>query len=172
MARKKRHTSRSNPFSTALAALPLLSLILLTQVSCEKTDLYGGPDLGATVENGGACDDPPGTQSLKVVINEVMLYNTATLEDEDGEFSMWIELYNPTEEAVNMGKTSFSDDWIQTRKWLFPCVPEAIIEPGGFLLLFLDGKGPSPEGEESETKVGPYFHTSFTPNVSGPRDPG
>ena len=36
----------------------------------------------------------------QVIISEFMADNKHTLADEDGEFSDWIELYNPTDDVV------------------------------------------------------------------------
>ncbi len=37
-----------------------------------------------------------------VILSEFMAININTLTDGDGEYSDWIELYNPTSEAVNL----------------------------------------------------------------------
>jgi hypothetical protein len=34
-------------------------------------------------------------------INEIMASNSSTISDEDGDQPDWIEIYNPTEAAVN-----------------------------------------------------------------------
>ena len=36
-----------------------------------------------------------------VVISELMPINRTTLPDEDGDFSDWIEIHNPTDQPVN-----------------------------------------------------------------------
>jgi hypothetical protein len=51
-----------------------------------------------------------------------------------------------------MGRVPFSDSIAQPSKWLFPCVPEAIMEPGGFLIVYLDG----------DTENDDDFHANFT----------
>ena len=38
-----------------------------------------------------------------VVISEFMALNSTTLADEDGTYSDWIELFNPSTNTVNLG---------------------------------------------------------------------
>ena len=38
-----------------------------------------------------------------VVINEVLASNASTLADPQGEYDDWIELYNPSDEQVDVG---------------------------------------------------------------------
>jgi hypothetical protein len=48
------------------------------------------------------------SQSLR--INEFMALNQKTLADEDGDFSDWIEVYNPSETAVNLLGWALTDN--------------------------------------------------------------
>ena len=45
-----------------------------------------------------------------LILSEFMSANTATLTDEDGDFSDWIEIYNPTTNTVNLGGWFLTDD--------------------------------------------------------------
>src|SRR4030043_326276 len=59
------------------------------------------------------------------------------LLDEDGDPSDWIEIYNPTEEAINLDGWFLTDDANDMEKWEFPAVE---IARGGFLVVFASGK--------------------------------
>ena len=72
-----------------------------------------------------------------VVINEFMASNSTTIEDEDGDFSDWIELYNTTNSTISLLNYSFSDDSNNLNKWIFP---EISISPHGYLLVFASNK--------------------------------
>lgn len=71
------------------------------------------------------------------VISEFMAANQASLLDEDGEASDWIELFNPGPESVNLAGWSLTDQADVPAKWRFP---ERILEPGAFLVVFASGK--------------------------------
>ncbi|HOT97429.1 MAG TPA: CotH kinase family protein [bacterium] len=74
-------------------------------------------------------------QSLR--INEVMSSNSAFLADEDGEFSDWLELYNPGETAVRLADWGLSDKVSNPGKWRFP---DLAIQPKSWMLIFADSK--------------------------------
>ncbi len=150
-------------------------LFVFMAASCsDERDLFKGTHSSQTAEEEPEeeCKPPARAQDLKIVINEIMLVNEAALPDEDGEYAPWLELYNPNEEAVHLGNVYVSDDFFDTKKWLFPCVPEARLEPGGFLLVLLDGKAPEEgtlEGAFFETGDGvPVFHAGFAVNPALP----
>jgi hypothetical protein len=54
------------------------------------------------------------------VINEVMSSNSSTIQDEDGDYSDWIEIYNPDATDVNLAGYGLSDDPAEPFKWVFP----------------------------------------------------
>jgi hypothetical protein len=72
-----------------------------------------------------------------VVISEFMAANALTLEDDDGEASDWIELYNDGSASVSLEGWSLTDDPLNPTKWVFPAVS---IPPRGFLIVFASGK--------------------------------
>lgn len=76
-------------------------------------------------------------QAQDVVINEVMSSNGFTIEDEDGDFSDWIELFNISTTEINLAGWGLSDDEVEPQKWLFPDIH---ISPGSHLLVFASGK--------------------------------
>ncbi|MCO5247848.1 MAG: CotH kinase family protein [Chitinophagales bacterium] len=72
-----------------------------------------------------------------VVLNELMSSNHKTIQDKDGDYSDWIELYNPTDEAVHLSGYSLSDKKSKLDKWTFP---DITIPSKGYLLVFASGK--------------------------------
>lgn len=76
-----------------------------------------------------------GMIKAQVVINEVCAYNGSTIEDEDGEESDWIELYNPGNQTVDLKNHSLSDQ--SDNRWIFPSVT---MPPLSHLIVFASGK--------------------------------
>ena len=72
-----------------------------------------------------------------VVISELMPVNRTTLPDEDGDFSDWIEIHNPTDQPVNLLNHGLTDDSAAPFKWRFP---EHVLGPGESTLVFASGK--------------------------------
>lgn len=96
-----------------------------------------------------------GCLSQDVVINEFMADNQSTLQDEDGDYSDWIELYNTTETAIDLSGFSLTDDPSIPEKWSFP---EVHIDAQGYLLIFASDKDRSGSGE---------LHTNFKISAGG-----
>lgn len=95
------------------------------------------------------------TYAQSVIINELMSKNTHTIQDKDGDFSDWIELYNTTNSAIHLYNYSLSDDKNNLNKWIFP---DVYIQPKGFLLIFASGK---------DIRNGDELHTNFSIAQSG-----
>lgn len=72
-----------------------------------------------------------------LMISEIMPMNRSILADEDGDFSDWIEIYNPKSDPVNLEGWALTDDDVKRAKWLFPA---RIIKPGEYLIVFADRK--------------------------------
>jgi hypothetical protein len=89
------------------------------------------------------------------VINEFMSRNDTTLQDQDGDYPDWIELYNPGEQTVDLLNYSLSDNLNEARKWIFP---EVSIAPKEYLLLYASGKDRVGAGE---------LHTNFKISSEG-----
>lgn len=90
-----------------------------------------------------------------VVINEFMAKNNNTIQDEDGDFSDWIELYNTSNSTINLHNYSLSDDINNPAKWVFP---EVYILPHSYKLIFASDKNRLDTAE---------LHTSFKISTSG-----
>lgn len=83
-------------------------------------------------------------QSL--IINEILASNGTILNESTGEYSDWIELYNPSNKAVDIAGYYISDELEDSYKYRFPVTSnQTIIPPHGYLILWADDmpeKGP------------------------------
>ncbi|MCL5282209.1 MAG: CotH kinase family protein, partial [Planctomycetes bacterium] len=79
---------------------------------------------------------------VPVAINEIMASNRRTLADPQGEFDDWIELYNKSSAAVDVGGCYLTDDLSDPTKWQIPAnTPTATtIAAHGYLLIWADGQ--------------------------------
>ncbi len=85
-----------------------------------------------------------------VVINEFLASNASGLEDEDGGYSDWLELYNAGNSTISLSGWSLTDDAEAARKWLLPA---RALPAGGYLVVFCSGKDRAPLAGE--------LHASF-----------
>ena len=88
---------------------------------------------------GFAADAPNG-----VVLNEACAKNTA-FAAADGAYYDWIELYNPTGQAVDLSGYGLTDDPTKLGQYVFPA--GTTLEAGGRLLVFCDAKAVAPAGQ-------------------------
>ena len=72
-----------------------------------------------------------------VRLNEFMALNNSTITDADGDYSDWIEIFNPTTAAVSLENWSLTDNQDIPRKWLLPAVS---IAADSYLVIFASGK--------------------------------
>ncbi len=70
-------------------------------------------------------------------ISEFLASGDGPMADEDGDFSDWIEVHNPTGETVDLEGWHLTDDDGNLSKWEFPDVS---IDSGGYLLVFASAK--------------------------------
>jgi len=84
------------------------------------------------------------------VINEIMSVNTTTIQDRDGDYPDWIEIYNPGDSEVDLTGYGLSDNPSEPLKWVFP---KTTIQPGEFKLIFASDKNYLTENN--------YLHTNF-----------
>lgn len=94
--------------------------------------------------------------SPEIVINEFLSKNEGINQDEDGEYSDWIELHNTGAQTINLENWSLTDDSSNLRKWIFPAVH---MEPGAYLLIFASDKDRRNEDQE--------LHTNFKLSSAG-----
>ena len=91
-----------------------------------------------------------------VVINEFAASSDSLsgIADSSGKFEDWIELYNNTDEDIDLSNAFLTDKIDQPEKWAFP--NGTIISAGGYLTLWAD------EDQEEEG-----LHTNFKLSKSG-----
>ena len=85
----------------------------------------------------GAVDLRPPFDSDGVFISELMASNHTQLQDEDGDWPDWIELFNGSADPMDLSGYALSDDDVNQRKWVFPSVT---VQPGEYLVVFASGK--------------------------------
>ncbi len=131
---------------------------MLLAPACDRDDLTDGPKRSRVVEEEeeeeAELERPDG---VKVKINEIMLENEATLADENGAFSPWIEIHNPSDAEFTLAGVGLSDDLVAPEKWVFPESPASVIGPQGFVVVFLDGDPGAGD-----------LHTNFTVTPGAP----
>lgn len=95
-------------------------------------------------------------QSQKILITEFMAVNSNGIIDEDGQHSDWLELYNETDEPIDLAGWYLTDDAENKTKWQFPSV---IIPKNSYLVIFASDKN----------RVDPAktLHTNFKLSGSG-----
>jgi len=69
-----------------------------------------------------------------VYISEIMSQNTKTIADETGAYCDWIELYNPTQQNINLAGYVLADN--SNNRFTFPTLT---LKTGECLVLFADG---------------------------------
>ena len=90
------------------------------------------------------------------IISEFMADNDTIIQDEDGDFSDWIEIYNPDASPVDLGGYHLTDDAGNLAKWTFPSTDLA---SKARVLVFASGKDRATTGVE--------LHTEFQLSTSG-----
>lgn len=90
------------------------------------------------------------------VISEFLAANQSGLQDEDGDTSDWIEIYNSGDDAVDLFGYSLTDDADDLTKWRLPHVNVA---PGERLVVFASNKD-----REDPTQ---NLHTNFRLSSNG-----
>ncbi|HPC57802.1 MAG TPA: CotH kinase family protein, partial [Kiritimatiellia bacterium] len=78
--------------------------------------------------------DPP---PARLVINEVLSSNDSSEQDEDGDYSDWLEIWNDSAVAVDLDGWGLSDSDASPFKWTFGAVT---IQPGEFLVVWASSK--------------------------------
>ena len=99
---------------------PLLFLLLLIS-SCSK-------------------DDNNTNEGRGLIINEFLASNDSCCADESGDYDDWVELYNDSNESIDLGGMYFTDTPGDDNPYLIPDTDpsESTIPPGGYLILWCD----------------------------------
>jgi spore coat protein CotH len=74
-----------------------------------------------------------------IVVNEFMATNTGVVKDPFGENEDWIELYNVTDQDIDMKGYYISDNPTNSRKFRFK--ENTIIKANGYLIIWADENG-------------------------------
>ncbi|MHC4159859.1 MAG: lamin tail domain-containing protein, partial [Planctomycetota bacterium] len=108
-----------------------------------------------------------------IVISEIMASNASNLPLEEGELldgnndsSDWIEIYNPTDTAIDLDGWYLTNNKSDLTKWQFPNGLQ--IEPGEFLIVFASRKtyDENPFNYPYLDSTG-YYHTNFKLDQDG-----
>ena len=91
-----------------------------------------------------------------VLISEFMAVNNATLQDDDNDFSDWIELHNTTPATVSLDGWYLTDRDDNLTKWR---IPDVDIAADGFLVIFASGK--------DRTNTASSLHANFSLSGGG-----
>ncbi|MFP4473687.1 MAG: lamin tail domain-containing protein [Candidatus Omnitrophota bacterium] len=92
-----------------------------------------------------------------IVINEIVNGGAQKRNDEDGQDSDWIELYNTTGYEISLSGKFLTDDPDDLRKWSFPNIS---IAPKDYLIIMASGK-------DRKDPDGQYLHTNFKLSSGG-----
>lgn len=94
----------------------------------------------------------PLLQKGEVVINELMSSNQSYILDvSDDKYEDWVELYNNTNQEIDLGGLYFSDDFTKKDKWEFP--KGTVIPAKGRLVMWLDEDSSEPTGLHANFKL-------------------
>jgi spore coat protein CotH len=89
------------------------------------------------------------------VINEFLAKNTSDTTNEYGNYEDWIEIYNLTDEPVDLFGLYLTDDFSNPGKFAFP--ENSIVQPGDYLMLWAD----------EEDTVSAVLHANFKLSADG-----
>ncbi len=76
------------------------------------------------------------SKNNSILINEIMSSNSNYAQAQDGEFYDWVELYNNTDEDINLEGYYFSDSGTEPLRWSFPNIT---IKARSYLVVYLSG---------------------------------
>ena len=136
----------------ALAATAAAVIIIALAAALLPGGGEGAPEQPAATARPTATPGPDPEELSRgagqVVISEFMEKNRTVLRDEDGDFSDWIELWNRSDEAVDISGWNLSDRENQLG-WT---LPEMSLQPGERIVIFASGKD----------RQGEQLHTGFS----------
>jgi hypothetical protein len=89
-------------------------------------------------------------------ITEFMASNNSMVQDNKGRYPDWVELYNPTQNTINLSGWFLSDNEARLHKWRFP---ETMLMPGQYKVVYLSG--------DNDVTDPMYLHASFSLKAEG-----
>ncbi|MBK8010307.1 MAG: lamin tail domain-containing protein [Deltaproteobacteria bacterium] len=134
------HLRSSHPRSSHLRFLfvfVLLAIVGYGMSACNNGEnLDRGAALGRQDGQDAAQDDSQDAAQDAGVFPHFVLNEIAA----EGEPKDWFELYNPADEAIGLSRYTYTDDFADPGKALFP--PSARIEAHGYYVQYLDDASP------------------------------
>lgn len=135
---------------TRFIALPLfVSSSLLAFMASVGCPTPNNPDGGDPADSGNADDGgildagnnggtltAQGEACANLVINEVMARNDTIIADENNEFDDWIEIYNTSDDNIELSSCAMSDNASNLSAFVF--AGDTIITGKGFLQFWAD----------------------------------
>lgn len=96
--------------------------------------------------------------NAQITINEGSNRNYQAIEDENGDFPDWIELYNSGSDTLSLLNYSLTDNLANPVKWVFPALT---INPQEYKVVFCSGKNRKPvTGFEPVLNTGSFTATT------------
>lgn len=126
-------------FSKKLISILLTLALLVSASGCGSraiTDTPADPDLDIKKPAVGEPAEETPAREYSVRINELMAKNRVTVQDEDGDYSDWIELYNYGTESVSLSGLYLSDE-SNSMGW---ALPDRELGAGEYITVFASGK--------------------------------
>jgi len=99
--------------------------------------------------------DVPTAEPGDIVINEFLAKNNTDSTNEYGNYEDWIELFNLTDEPLDLYGLYLTDDYSDPIKYGFP--ENSIIQPKSFLMVWAD----------EEDTVSSFLHANFKLSADG-----
>ncbi|HPS55808.1 MAG TPA: CotH kinase family protein, partial [Sedimentisphaerales bacterium] len=77
---------------------------------------------------------------VPLFINEILASNSSINHDPQGDSDDWVEIYNPSGDAIDLAGMYLTDDLSDPMKWQFPSgyPADTTIAAGGYLLVWAD----------------------------------
>ena len=85
------------------------------------------------------------------LINEFSASNSSVLDDDNGNSSDWIEIYNAGEDSLDLGGYSLTDDPTDSTKYVIP--NGTVLGGGEYLIIFA--------GDDADPTIGTDLYTGF-----------
>jgi hypothetical protein len=82
-----------------------------------------------------AWSEVSGASVTTVVINEFMAVNESTIQNDEGNYTDWIELYNTADYSIDLSGMFLTDN-LTSYRWQFP--NGTVIQAHGYLLVWAD----------------------------------
>jgi hypothetical protein len=91
------------------------------------------------------------------IVSEFMAINAATIQDQDGDYSDWLELGNSGDAPIDLGGHYLTNAAGDLDRWQIPA--GTVLDPDEYLVVFASGK--------NRAIAGSQLHTNFTLSEGG-----